>query len=148
MSRVALYPSRLGLGSFPRRKEVPSGGKRQWVVTGANAGPSVTGVGDLPIVTVSINDVPIQALIDTGCTTTLLSPHFKQIKDLKEYSNWSIDSKVSSFNGNPVRALGRVNVSVSVLGSRSRMMALVMESLVGGIVGDRRNGRVVPDAAG
>ena len=80
------------------------------------------GVGSLPSVEVVVNGIPVVALLDTGCTTSLVQSEIAGTHYGK--------TRVVAFDGKHVDCLGKSKVEFEVGGKSLMKEALVVNSIV------------------
>ena len=115
------WPSRKGLSYG-----VGATGKRQWEAACASGFPGE--VRALPTVPVTVFDssVPVYALVDTGCTQSLISS--SSMRDISSAPT-TPGGKLITVDGSPVKC-GKALVRMKVEGKPISVQCLVMETLV------------------
>lgn len=91
----------------------------------ASGFPRQAAVMALPVVDAIVNGQPVRALVDTGCSKSMVSIHVS--------SSRGRGCEVTTFDGGKVGCLGEAEVSLEVDGRRLRVECVVTERLLGGI---------------
>ena len=88
----------------------------------ANSHPAQVGIGSLPSVEVVVNGIPVVALLDTGCTTSLVQSGIAGTHYGK--------TRVVAFDGKYVDCLGKSKVEFEIGGRTLVKEALVVNNIV------------------
>lgn len=80
----------------------------------------------LPVIQVIVGGRKVRALVDTGCSTTVVASHLVPKSERKESSLMTVD-------GREIACEGERNVELAVEGTRMIVRAIVLRQLVDGI---------------
>ena len=82
---------------------------------------------DIPVISVRVNGKPIRALIDTGCSKTIVSMH--QVHGLR----MNTGENVVAFDGSGKMCEGTCKLDVEVNGKQLCVLALISKQMIAGI---------------
>ena len=80
---------------------------------------------DVPVIEVEVNSNKVRALVDTGCTSSMVTHRVARATQG--------ESVMVAFDGRKVKCKGTATVSVNVGGERMQLLVTVVESVVGGV---------------